>query len=344
MSPYLSIVVTSRNDNHGGDTMRRMCIFIKGLIAQTNRYQLPCELVFIDWNPPADQPLLKDVLPKPQADDFLKVRYVIVPNGLHQQLRYSEKMNLYQMIAKNVGIRRSTADFVLCTNIDLLFSNELFEFLAKRSLQKGCFYRANRCDVPSEVNEDAEVQDQLKYCSEHILKRLGVDKDHPYDFVKEHYTITFKYKFLKPLQKFRYLGTEEVAKIPYHRIKSLDLDACGDFTLMHRKDWELIQGYQELEMYSLHIDSLALFAADAMGIQQVVLSKECCTYHMQHGDGWDHMEVLQKLKFYQKWPTLDWLAVSEIGEKMIEQNKVFTVNNPNWGYKDMQLDEYTVPV
>jgi len=316
---------------------------MNGLIAQTNRHQLPCELIFVDWNPPTDRPLLHEVLPKPQTGDYLKVKYIIVPPELHNQLRYSEKMNLYQMIAKNVGIRRALADYILCTNIDLLFSNELFDWLSKKNITKGYFYRANRCDVPSSVNENDDVQDQIKFCSENIINRLGADKDSPYDFVKEYYKKTFKYKFLKPIQKYRYKGTEQIARHPYHRIKSLDSNACGDFTLMHKDDWKLIMGYQELEMYSLHIDTLALIAADALNIKQIILPKECCTYHLQHADGWDDMEPLSKLKFYEKRPSLDWNAIKDTGHVMMEKGILITVNKPTWGYNDFVLEEFSYP-
>ena len=53
------------------------------------------------------------------------VRIITVPSHLHQQLRYSEHLPLFQMIAKNVGIQRARGEFVLVTNIDVLFSRQL---------------------------------------------------------------------------------------------------------------------------------------------------------------------------------------------------------------------------
>lgn len=121
MEPELSIVVTSRNDNHGGDMNSRMTLFVKSLIKQTNKFKLASELVFVEWNPPENRPLLNKILPTPQKGDFLKIKYVIVPNHLHRKYKYSEYIPLYQMIAKNVGIKRSKASLILCTNVDILF-------------------------------------------------------------------------------------------------------------------------------------------------------------------------------------------------------------------------------
>ena len=61
--PYISFVVTSRNDNHGGDLRKRMLIFYKGLIHQCNKFKLPCELIMVDWNSPDPNELLDKVLP-----------------------------------------------------------------------------------------------------------------------------------------------------------------------------------------------------------------------------------------------------------------------------------------
>jgi hypothetical protein len=125
--PYLSIIAASRNDNHGGDMLKRMRIFVNGLIEQCRRHKLHAELIMVDWNPPQPDQLLKDVLPKPAPDDPLRIRYIVVPNAIHQRYYYGQYMPLYQMIAKNAGIRRAKGEFILCTNVDLIFSDELME-------------------------------------------------------------------------------------------------------------------------------------------------------------------------------------------------------------------------
>ena len=61
-SPYLSVVATARNDDHGANLLRRVQTFLNALIAQTERRKLPLELVLVDWNPPAGRPPLAEVL------------------------------------------------------------------------------------------------------------------------------------------------------------------------------------------------------------------------------------------------------------------------------------------
>jgi hypothetical protein len=74
------------------------------------------------------------------------------------------------MIAKNVGIRRARGRFVLATNIDILFNDELMRFLKSGGLRPGKMYRIDRTDVDSEVPVDAPVEQQLAYCHAHQIR------------------------------------------------------------------------------------------------------------------------------------------------------------------------------
>ena len=168
-TPYLSIVATARNDNHGGNMLRRMQIFINGLLEQCRQYQLPAELIIVEWNSPVNKPRLQEVLSWPQENNPCKVRIIEVPSEIHRRFKHSEGLPLFQMIAKNVGIRRAKGEFILATNIDLLFSDQLFSFLASRQLQSGVMYRIDRYDVRSDLPLEASLEEQLAYCQENII-------------------------------------------------------------------------------------------------------------------------------------------------------------------------------
>ncbi len=77
---------------------------------------------------------------------------------------------LFQMIAKNVGIRRARGRFVLATNIDIILSTELVEHLADRSLQTRRLYRVDRHDIQPNVPLDAPLESQMAYCASHQLR------------------------------------------------------------------------------------------------------------------------------------------------------------------------------
>jgi hypothetical protein len=167
--PYLSVVVTARNDNHGGDLLGRMQAFVNGWIAQSKRHRLTCELIFVEWNPPADRPPLLDALHWPEDLGPCQVRILQVPPDLHRRYVHAEALPLYQMMAKNAGIRRARGRFVLATNIDIIFSDELVGFLAERKLEPGRMYRIDRHDVMPQVPIDG-IEEQLAYCRTHLIR------------------------------------------------------------------------------------------------------------------------------------------------------------------------------
>ncbi len=168
--PYLSIVVTARNDDHGGNLLGRMQIFVSGWIAQARRYQLPSELVIVEWNPLPGRPSLREALRWPDDCDPCQVRFIEVSAELHGRYAHAEALPLYQMIAKNVGLRRARGEFLLATNIDILFSDELMALLARRELKRGRMYRIDRHDVMSDVPAEAGIEEQLAWCRSHLLR------------------------------------------------------------------------------------------------------------------------------------------------------------------------------
>jgi hypothetical protein len=169
-SPYISFIACSRNDNHGGDLTRRMQIFVDCLSEQCDRHKLRAELVLVEWNPPPDRRPLAEELRWRKGDGFCDIRIITVPSEIHKRYKCAEGLPLFQMIAKNVGIRRAKGEFILCTNIDIVFTDELMAFLAKRELEDGCFYRSIRMDPDSHVPEGKPVAEVLDYCKKHIIR------------------------------------------------------------------------------------------------------------------------------------------------------------------------------
>ncbi len=338
MKPYLSIVATSRNDDHGGGMLKRMRLFVNGLIQQSRRFGVKCELIIVEWNPPEDRPLLNEVLPKPEDGDPLLLRYIIVPHEIHAQYKRSDVLPLFQMIAKNVGIRRANGQFVLCTNVDLLFSDGIFEHFQKQNLSPANFYRANRCDVPSDIDETWPVDQQLQYAKDNILNRLGRNKE--YMNLEGAPASLYKFPLLARLLDTAAGMKQRNVDNPYElAIRKLDSNACGDFTLMAKDAWMDIQGYPELDLYSIHVDTMGLIAARALGYQQVILPQEQCTYHIYHKTGWESMTPVEKIGFWEERPGIGWDVVFDSGMYLIEHGRRFNINASNWGFADKELEE-----
>ena len=338
LEPQLSIIVASRNDNHGGNILKRTRLFVSGLLEQSRKYRVHVELIIVEWNPIPDKAPLSELLPKPGPDDFLRLRYIVVPPEIHNQYNTAEQIPLYQMTAKNVGIRRAEAEFVLCTNVDILFSDALFQKMISADLRADTFYRANRCDVPDAIEEDWTLDKQLEWCNNNIIKRWGRDP-------------RFRQINLEPLglndkswiKKWLFDKWAIFSKSFWSKEKQLyyqlDLFTCGDFTLMSKDTWLQIEGYAELDLYSIHIDSLAIISAAAMGYEQHVFDRNLCTYHIDHPQGWAAFSPLEKIKWLEKRPGLGYGLLYEAGIYLLENKIAPGINADNWGFAEQEFEE-----
>jgi len=167
---YISIVVTSRNDNHGNGLLFRMQTFVNCLLDQCQRHRLAAELIIVEWNPPNDRLGLGEALRWPTRNSSCPVRIIRVPCRIHVRFPHAGKLPLFQMIAKNVGIRRARAPFVLVTNIHILFSEHLVAYLATKRLKERFLYRANRCDVPADLPVGIATYQLLDFCRKNVVR------------------------------------------------------------------------------------------------------------------------------------------------------------------------------
>ncbi len=149
--------------------IRRFRFFTECLLQQANKHGLAGELIIVEWNPPPG-PRLHDVLELKTLSDIFTVRFIEVPPEAHRAFRNSDVIPLFQMIAKNVGIRRAKGEFIVATNPDLLFSDALISFLASRQLKHKVMYRIDRHDVPAEPPENASMDELFAWCGANILR------------------------------------------------------------------------------------------------------------------------------------------------------------------------------
>jgi hypothetical protein len=486
--PYLSVVATARNDNHGGNLLHRMQVFVSGLAAQCERFHIPAELILVEWNPPPDRERLVDALEWPR-DSLLDVRIIEVPHELHARLDHAARLPLFQMIAKNTGIRRARGSFVLATNVDVLLSDELMRVVADRRLRSGHLYRADRHDVDVAIDPSSPIEEQLASCSSSVIRicaihgttdvrtgeyfavygpmshwpgplgrwgrliRFGVP------FVSRrslalarHATVKLWHAFrriaavgLRILRRvavgvehrlalvilvlqvlLQHASSRGIARLPGRLARTLgtasgrsylrelvapalaaheaarprrlhrrplraDLgllgaviraelagfasavgaigaelharrlliaqlweqekarvflhtNACGDFTLMSREDWFRMRGYAELQIFSMHLDSLLLYEAHYSGIEHVVLRGP--VYHLEHSGGFKPDTAGLK----QLNDRLDREAIPQVTNEqflewviqMFRLRRPIAFNHSSWGLVDSELREVEV--
>jgi len=98
------------------------------------------------------------------------MRFIKVSPEIHAGLPYAAAVPLHQMIAKNTGIRRASGQFVLATNLDIIFSEELMRLLSSRRLERRTMYRIDRHDVASSVATSRTLEELLESCRNNVLR------------------------------------------------------------------------------------------------------------------------------------------------------------------------------
>jgi len=474
--PHLSVVAVSRNDNHGGDMLGRMQLFVDGFFAQCKRHQLRAELILVEWNPPPDRAPLAEALTWPTDPGPAAARIVTVPADVHSSLPHSEALPLFQMLGKNVGIRRARGEFVLATNVDILLDDNLVRYL-RDSLSPRTSVRVDRFDVPADVARSTDFAVTLADCrarffysqtrngifdtaTETILAprqtralqwsairyALGLTRNGAYHerrampFNRSKVTTLQrlaaallgiaaktaagglagdgkKKKKTKPrvtLARRAKIATSQVARyqrkwrlfwrsmrrvsrtqlpavaklvaaarlaqlvvsapnlkrsrvwmkrsriwIPGWQPRSIarrlgrllngrrtmlrppHTMACGDFTLLSRDDWFGLRGYPEWPMYSWHLDSVFLYAAQAVGIREVALDSRYRMYHIDHSAGWSP-EAANQLFDRLRSRGIPFMADIELNRywsRFMRRPETCVVNGEDWGFPDRCLPE-----
>ncbi len=342
--PYLSVVATSRNDDHGGRLLERMQVFVDGLIEQCRRHRLDAELVLVEWNPPADRPRLREALRWPADPGPCRIRIIEVPAEVHRGFRHSDRLPLFQMIAKNVGIRRARGRFVLATNIDLLFSDEIMAFLAAQSLEADRMYRVDRHDVMADVPVLSGLDEQLDYCRRHLLRVHRREGSFPVDALG------------RPAKPARRLTPLRILRAGLRRLQSqprgpapapLHMNGCGDFTLLARERWFDLRGYPELHVFSFNLDSVLCHAAHHGGARELVLAEPMRVYHIEHaiGSGWtpEGHDTLFRAIEAKGIPWVDHDLLLAWAGQMNHLHAPMIFNGEGWGMAGAALSETTWP-
>lgn len=357
--PYLSVVAASRNDDHGGNLLARMQIFIDGILHQASGHSLPTELIIVEWNPPPDREPLADALRWPERHPDCSVRLIQVPREVHDRFAHSDRLPFFQMIAKNAGIRRARAPFVLATNIDILFNDALCHRLAQRQLGKDEMYRIDRYDVDPYLPAGTPTEEQLQFCSQHVIRvnrrhmtvdvRTGevfgedpIGRRKTTAYVADALRRTFPRRWLHSARDLLPGAVRRNIPAPIEH-GLVHTNACGDFTLLPKERWFELRAYPELEMFSMHLDSLLCWAAYYGGARHIELTDPHRIYHLEHPGGWNP-EVATDQSLDQR---LEALGIPRITEnqypEMLEEMRItrkpMIFNDASWGLVDEELPE-----
>jgi hypothetical protein len=156
--PSISVVVAGRNDDYGGDFRDRLLRTAAHNTTLLTRAGLTFEYLLVEWNPVPDRDLL--------AHEFVSnvpgARVIVAPSAVHDAYSLQNTMPFHEMPAKNVGIRRARAPWLIVTNADVLFGPAIVERLTAGALDPRKLYRARRIDVAPSCTWE-EMQDPTRH-------------------------------------------------------------------------------------------------------------------------------------------------------------------------------------
>lgn len=130
-----SVILTSRDDNYGGNLHKRSSMSITSLIENHD------EVVFVDWKTKNGEGLISKI--KNNIPHTKKLKWVQVPKDFliskYSNLAY---YSMIESIGRNVGIRRTQNDYIISTNIDIVTTP-----IDLTTLDQNYFYTVPRRDV-----------------------------------------------------------------------------------------------------------------------------------------------------------------------------------------------------
>jgi hypothetical protein len=148
VTPFLSIVLTGRNDQHGGDFRRRFFRTLGFNLHELRERGISHEVVFVEWGPDETKPLLIDLAIEEVSGATSETFHGIVVDGRYQEaMSLNPKLVYLEFVAKNVGIRRARGRFVLATNCDVFLGRHVLDVLQREALVPRTVYRARRHDL-----------------------------------------------------------------------------------------------------------------------------------------------------------------------------------------------------
>ena len=244
----LSAVVISRNDNYGGNLADRATYCLNSLIDTFD------EVFYIDWNSPTHSLLydIEDRLTKKGNLEHIvitpEVASMFTNNDPHAQV-------CCETLARNIGIRRATGDYIVSTNIDVIAPKRDHLEKAINELDKNTFYTISRRHV--------EWKDIEKFHG-------GERKYSDWKALRDH--------LIENSEERKY--DEKVVDGDDYSI----INCCGDFQLAHKDIWHEIKGFEEELIYVLYSDTNVQKKVIKHGFNLKAIYSPAL-FHIFHGKG-----------------------------------------------------------
>jgi len=287
----ISAVIISRNDNYGGHLNERATYCLNSAI---DTYD---EVFYVDWNSPTNS-LLYDIKDNIKFKGNLK-HFVITPEVASILTNHTpDAQKCCEVLARNIGLRRATGDWLISTNIDIIHPKR--EDLEKVILESdgNTFYTLGRRNMEwdwiKEFHNGEIIFDKWKELREYYISNSS-GSFHLADLVDDQYSL---------------------------------IACCGDYQIAPRKIWESIRGFEEELIYPGCTDTNIQKKVVVHGFN-IKAIYEPAMFHIAHGTGGGGFMDFDK--FGQKNP-----KYQDYYRAIIYQQK--TENSESWGFGDTEIE------
>ena len=246
----LSAVVITRNDNYGGNLNDRATYCLNSLV---NTFD---EVILVDWNSPDNKPQLWDIQDKIDLKGNLK--HIVITPEIASMLTNNDPQAQVccETLARNIGIRRATGDYIVSTNIDVIAPRrDQLEKTINNDLNTNTFYTISRRHI--------EWKDIEGFHG-------GERKYDDWEELRNH--------LIENSEERKY--EEKVVDGDDYSI----VNCCGDFQLAHRDIWSEIRGFEEELIYVLYSDTNVQKKAVKHGFELKAIYSPAL-FHIYHGKG-----------------------------------------------------------
>jgi hypothetical protein len=269
-----SVIVVNRNDGYKED--ERFIIHLKTLLDTFD------EVNYVDWNSPEESFLTKIKDKIPQTG---RIKHFVIPPEIHNTFSsfIPELPNCYDSLALNIPLRRTDADWIVCSHTDIIppFKEDFLSFLNK--CDKDTLYSVSRRDI--EYKEVIQNKHKLE------------------DY----------HKYLDQTSKPRYA----YAKVTPNDNYSL-INCCGDFQIAHRDLFHKVKGFEEGMPYKCFVDTNIQKKAVLNGFK-IKAEFDLPVYHMSHTNMLPqaHTEEIHKIskekipKYNDSWDWVEYFDQSQ---------------------------------
>lgn len=319
----VSIVFSARNDDYGGNFLHRINTCLRVLNYHASRYPGALEIVIVEYNPPAHEKPLTEVLTT-RSTAALPIRVITVPQTFHAQQVQKSKIPFLEYIAKNIGIRRAHGEYILSANPDIVFSEAMLDYLARGALNSQTFYRANRHDISGGSFRDEPSVSEIEHRAPRLATRVLTVRGVRYVSTKRWLKRLTRHPNLHKLILCPALNHVRDMIWDTKNHDGLHTGAAGDFVMAHRDAWGMVRGFDQMPFNSF-IDAYNIYMFVCAGLHQYIIPHPI--YHINH-------ETSNNIR-----PMADSATYYEATRAMWQTRIPYKIYPENWGFPNEQFAE-----